>query len=404
MLLLISTLLFISTLLLSFLLIQAKKQQQQEAGLQQQKSESQQLEIEQLKNELTGLREQKQQTDQQNKQAIKTVSQTFNVSSTGMEQIAFDMSSIESKLSDNQNNIHNLSENINTTQVYSISHQSKLNDVSQSLQELLEAQEALDEISALTQEINEKTKLISHVSTEAEMLSLNAAIEAARAGDAGRGFAVVAESIKRLSQQSHSSSIEIEKLISKSVRQMDNTTANVTDKIENLQNSLQELFTDTQSLNVQISDTAKLSQLLDQDFAHILAQSQNLQANSQTQLETQISQLAHLMGEVSGSKIIDLTVRQVKEKLAKYELIDVRSENEYNDELGHIKNSRLMVLQNEFEKQIHDLNKDKHYLFICRSGGRSAKAACIAKAKGFNYVYNMQGGMLEWKKANYASF
>jgi len=402
MLLLLTIFLFISTLMSVLLAIQNKKNQQQKV-LQQDRNRFQRQEIQQLKTQLTELQQQKVQTKQQNSRTIETVSQTFNISSTGMEKIASDMSLIESKLSDNQSNICNLNKNIDATLVYSASQQTKLNDVAHYLQELLEAQNALNEITELTKDMTEKTKLISSVSTKAEMLSLNAAIEAARAGESGRGFAVVADNIKLLSQQSRSSAIEIEKLILQSAKQMESTTDKVTSKIKNLQNSLQSLFEDAQSLNSQISDTAQISQLLDRDFTHILAQSQSLEASSQTQLETQISQLAYLMGEVSGSKIIDVSVQQVKEKLDEYELIDVRRENEYNDELGHIKNTTLMVLQNEFEKQIHHLDRDKHYLFICRSGGRSAKAACIAKAKGFNYVYNMQGGMLEWKKANYAS-
>lgn len=60
------------------------------------------------------------------------------------------------------------------------------------------------------QKIQEATTFIASIAEETNLLSLNASIEAARAGESGRGFAVVAEQIKRLAEQSNTSSQEID--------------------------------------------------------------------------------------------------------------------------------------------------------------------------------------------------
>lgn len=73
-----------------------------------------------------------------------------------------------------------------------------------------EVQEQTNRTNESVKKIQAATIFINSIAEDTGLLSLNASIEAARAGDSGRGFAVVAEQIKNLSEQSNESSKEIE--------------------------------------------------------------------------------------------------------------------------------------------------------------------------------------------------
>ena len=73
-----------------------------------------------------------------------------------------------------------------------------------------EVQEQTNRTNESVKKIQAATTFINSIAEDTGLLSLNASIEAARAGDSGRGFAVVAEQIKNLSEQSNESSKEIE--------------------------------------------------------------------------------------------------------------------------------------------------------------------------------------------------
>ncbi len=97
--------------------------------------------------------------------------------------------------------------------------------------------------------------------------------------------------------------------------------------------------------------------------------------------------------------IEDVSPDEVNAKIGQITLVDVRSQEEYTGELGHIANSRLITLDTLMD-HIDEIPKDKTVVFICRSGRRSANATAIAKDHGFESAYNMKGGMLAWNEMN----
>ncbi|MCB1167116.1 MAG: HAMP domain-containing protein [Leptospiraceae bacterium] len=101
-------------------------------------------------------------------------------------------------------------------------------------QQIGETTNAMHQIEEATRKIADFVQIITEISERTNLLSLNAAIEAARAGDAGRGFAVVAGEITRLADQTQQSAREVEQSIDATLESIQNGVHRVQSVSENM--------------------------------------------------------------------------------------------------------------------------------------------------------------------------
>lgn len=112
---------------------------------------------------------------------------------------------------------------------------------------------AMNDIKTSSSKIQNIVKTIESIASQTNLLSLNAAIEAARAGDAGKGFAVVAEEVRSLAEESANSTKDIIILVENSMTAVEEGTKIAAETAA----SLQEIVSKTESVVTLIDEIAE---------------------------------------------------------------------------------------------------------------------------------------------------
>ena len=140
------------------------------------------------------------------------------------------MSAINSEavtLNDNSDKMNMAGQNVSESMTLVLASSHTASDI------IVQLIEQVNETNKAIASINEAVELISDITSQTNLLSLNASIEAARAGQAGKGFAVVATEIKQLAEQSSQSADTIKK-IADDILEKSNKSVELTERMRAL--------------------------------------------------------------------------------------------------------------------------------------------------------------------------
>lgn len=159
---------------------------------------------------------------------------------------------------------------------------STLKNIDQLSTTLQSSQQSIASLNDHVEKIGGAVTIIQSIAEQTNLLALNAAIEAARAGEQGRGFAVVADEVRSLATRTHQSTEEITKVVSAIQAQM----------------SL--VISDIDQCNSQGQETLHASHQLDESLRQIITDMSTIQANSE-RIASAIEEQGIVMNQVSGS-------------------------------------------------------------------------------------------------------
>ena len=209
------------------------------------------------------------------------------------------------------------------------------------VRQMNEIAKAVEESSKIVEELGENSKeigsiveVISNIAAQTNLLALNAAIEAARAGEHGKGFAVVADEVRKLAEGSQQSVQKIEQIIT--------TIQATTEKAVVTMNKGYELVKDGRN---NVEETGK-------SFHEIVTMIQQADENSQQIMLITSSLKNPIEDIVRRTEKISTTAAELSDQM---ETISIATANEAQNIIEILENSdNLTDLSQNMEKAVHE--------------------------------------------------
>ncbi len=160
----------------------------------------------------------------------------------------------------------------------------------QMLEMMKSTEQLLMDLETETQAVDQVTSVINDIAEQTNLLALNAAIEAARAGEQGRGFAVVADEVRTLAQRTQESTHQIQTIVERLQNQSQTAVASMEKSTQLAERSSELSQAGAQALQDIISSTATISSM--NTMISTAAEEQSAVANDIDQRLVNISDVA----------------------------------------------------------------------------------------------------------------
>ncbi len=155
---------------------------------------------------------------------------------------------------------------------------------------------SVGELNELNKGIEKMMKFLDSISEQTNLLALNASIEAARAGEVGKGFAVVAEEVRKLAEQSKSSTVTI----GKTLQEIESKTLNTTELVGKANEIFNKQNQAVDKTSVIFKEMISILQHMDEELSHINNQVDDMN-KLRSETSSKISNIAAVIEESTAA-------------------------------------------------------------------------------------------------------